>query len=101
MRKKNFQAALGSCLGLALAVFMIICISGPPAAAAPSGELVVLVDTLYFAFRFGWVGRKIAAGRIGPIPGPPLPLAILGLAPLGGFVTLWLVVLLVIGGVFP
>jgi ABC-type transport system substrate-binding protein len=46
MRKKNFQAALGSCLGLALAVFMIICISGPPVAAAPSGELVVLVDTL-------------------------------------------------------
>ncbi len=57
-----------------------------------------LAFTLYFAFRFGWVGRKIAAGRIGPIPKPPLPLPILGVAPLGGFVALWLVVILILGG---
>ena len=46
----------------------------------------------------GWVGRKIAAGRIGPIPAPGLPMPILGVAPIGGFVTLWLVLLLILGG---
>lgn len=58
-----------------------------------------LVFALYFAFRFGWVGRKIAAGRIGPIPKPPLPLPLLGLAPLGGFVAVWLILILILAGV--
>ena len=61
-------------------------------------NLVCLAFAIYFAFRFGWVGRKIAAGRIGPVPKPPLPLFILGVAPLGGFVTLWLVLLVILGG---
>ncbi len=62
---------------------------------------IVLIFTLYFALRFGWVGRKIAAGgKVGPIPLAPwgIPMPLLGLAPIGGFVTLWLVVLLVLGG---
>ncbi len=60
----------------------------------------MLLFTLYFALRFGWVGRKIPAGaKIGPIPlAPPVPMALLGLVPIGGFVTLWIVVLLVLGG---
>ncbi len=61
-------------------------------------NVICLLFAIYFAFRFGWVGRKIAAGRIGPVPKPPLPMPILGLAPLGGFVTLWLVLLVVLGG---
>jgi fumarate reductase subunit C len=61
-------------------------------------NVICLVFAIFFAFRFGWVGRKIAAGRIGPIPKPPLPMAILGIAPLGGFVTLWLVLLVILGG---
>jgi hypothetical protein len=61
-------------------------------------NILCLLFTIYFAFRFGWVGRKIAAGRIGPVPKPPLPLAVLGIAPLGGFVTLWLVLLVILGG---
>lgn len=59
---------------------------------------VVLVFTLFFAVRFGWVGRKIAAGRIGPVPPPPLPLPLLGILPVGGFVTLWIVVIAILGG---
>ena len=62
---------------------------------------LVLVFTLYFALRFGWVGRKIpAGGKIGPMPlAPPgIPMPLLGVAPIGGFVTLWLVVLLLLGG---
>lgn len=61
-------------------------------------SLLVLGFTLYFVFRFGWVGRKIGAGRIGPLPRPPLPLPVLGLAPLGGFATLWLILLAILGG---
>ena len=61
-------------------------------------SLVVLAFTLYFVFRFGWVGRKIGAGRVGPLPRPPLPLPVLGVAPLGGFVTLWLILLAILGG---
>ena len=68
--------------------------SGPELALST----LVLGMTLYFAFRFGWVGRKIGAGRIGPVPPPRLPLPILGLAPLGGFVTLWLILLAILGG---
>ena len=60
---------------------------------------VILLFTLYFVFRFGWVGRKIGAGRVGPLPRPPLPLPLLGVAPLGGFVTLWLILLAILAGV--
>ena len=52
-----------------------------------ASSTVVLLFTLYFVIRFGWVGRKIAAGRIGPMPRPPLPMPVLGIAPIGGFVT--------------
>jgi hypothetical protein len=72
-------------------------LSAPPLRAL---NLICLLFAIYFAFRFGWVGRKIAAGRIGPVPKPPLPLPILGVAPLGGFVTLWLVLLVILGGFF-
>lgn len=61
-------------------------------------SFVVLGFTLYFALRFAWVGRKIGAGRIGPVPRPPAPLPILGVAPIGGFVTLWLILLAILGG---
>jgi Fumarate reductase subunit C len=70
----------------------------PPFLALSS---VILLFTLYFAFRFGWVGRKIGAGRVGPLPRPPLPLPVLGIAPLGGFVTLWLILLAILAGVIP
>lgn len=62
-------------------------------------SVVVLGFSVYFAIRFGWVGRKIGAGRIGPVPPPPLPLPVLGILPIGGFVTLWLVLLIIMGGV--
>jgi hypothetical protein len=61
-------------------------------------HLFCLGFTLYFAIRFAWVGRKIAVGRIGPVPKPPLPLPILGVAPIGGFLTVWLVLLVILGG---
>ncbi|HXZ86784.1 MAG TPA: hypothetical protein VEI82_14980 [Myxococcota bacterium] len=64
-------------------------------------SLVVLAFTLYFAIRFGWVGRKIGAGRIGPVPRPPLPMPVLGVAPIGGFITLWLILLAILGGLLP
>ena len=64
-------------------------------------SVVVLLFTLYFVFRFAWVGRKIAAGRIGPVPRPPLPMPILGVAPIGGFVTFWLILLAILAGVLP
>lgn len=69
--------------------------------ATPAFRVVHLVCfgfTLYFAIRFAWVGRKIAVGRIGPIPGPPAPIGLLGIAPIGGFVTVWLVLLVILGG---
>ncbi|MCP4007133.1 MAG: hypothetical protein GY725_23370 [bacterium] len=59
---------------------------------------ILLGFSLYFALRFGWVGRKIAAGRIGPIPAPPVPLLFLGAAPIAGFVVLWLLILALLGG---
>ena len=73
---------------------------------SPPGALLTLVSlagSVYFAIRWGWVGRKIpAGGKIGPISlGMGMPMPLLGLGPIGGFVTLWLVVLLVLGGVFP
>jgi Fumarate reductase subunit C len=62
---------------------------------------VVLLFTLYFVIRFAWVGRKIAAGRIGPIPRPPMPLPLLGVAPLLGSSVLWLILLAIFGGLLP
>jgi len=62
---------------------------------------VVLSFTLYFVIRFAWVGRKIAAGRIGPVPRPPLPMALLGVAPLLGSIPLWLILLAIFGGLLP
>ncbi len=64
---------------------------------------VVLVFTLYFALRFGWVGRKIpAGGKLGPIPlAPGIPMPLVGVATIGGFATLWILVLLVLGGALP
>jgi len=62
-------------------------------------SLLLLGFTLYFAIRFGWVGRKIAAGRIGPIPGPPAPLFALGVAPISGYLVVWLLILAILGGV--
>ena len=62
---------------------------------------IVLLFTLYFVIRFAWVGRKIAAGRIGPIPRPPLPMPLLGVAPLLGSIPLWLILLAIFGGLLP
>lgn len=61
-------------------------------------SIVALLFTLYFAIRFFWVGRKIAAGRIGPIPGPPLPMPALGVLPIGAIFTAWLILLAILGG---
>ena len=61
-------------------------------------SLFVLAFALYFVIRFAWVGRKIAVGRIGPIPGPPLPMPLLGAGPLLGAVPLWLIVFAILGG---
>jgi fumarate reductase subunit C len=64
--------------------------------------LIVLANTIYFALRFGWVGRKIAGARLMGIPvAPPAPLAVHGAMVCGGFVMVWLVVLLVLFGVLP
>jgi fumarate reductase subunit C len=61
-------------------------------------SLAIFGFTVYFAIRFFWVGRKIAVGRIGPIPGPPLPMFALGVLPIGGIVTVWLVLLVILSG---
>ena len=61
----------------------------------------VLGFTLYFVIRFAWVGRKIAAGRIGPIPRPPMPMPVLGVAPLLASIPLWLILLAIFGGLLP
>ena len=61
-------------------------------------SLAILGFTIYFAVRFFWVGRKIAKGRIGPIPGPPLPMFALGVLPIGGIVTVWLILLAILAG---
>lgn len=70
--------------------------------ASPSALLLtglVLAHTLFFAIRFGWMARKIAAGRIHGIPlAPPLSLSLLGILPIAGFVSAWLAVLLLLGG---
>jgi fumarate reductase subunit C len=62
---------------------------------------VVLGFTLYFVIRFAWVGRKIAAGRIGPVPRPPVPMPLIGVAPLAGSALLWVILLAIFGGLLP
>ena len=75
-----YLAALGSPLGLGL-------------------TLVVLTNAVYFALRFGWVGRKIAGARLAGIRvAPPAPLVVHGVLLPAGFVMVWVVVLLVLGG---
>jgi fumarate reductase subunit C len=112
-RYRNYTVFAATCIPMAVAAFELLhgvsalgkgeeawnawrasLATGPVRAL----NVVCLLFALYFSFRFGWVGRKIAAGRIGPVPKPPLPMAILGIAPLGGFVTLWLVLFIVLGG---
>jgi hypothetical protein len=63
---------------------------------------IVLAFTIYFALRFGWVGRKIpAGGKLGPIPmAPGVPMPLLGTAPIAASVAMWIVVLLILGGAF-
>lgn len=112
-RYRNYTLFAATCIPMAIAALELLLgvaalgksedawrawlasLASPPMRAI---NLVCLLFSIYFAFRFGWVGRKIAAGRIGPIPRPPLPMPILGIAPLGGFVTLWLVLLVILGG---
>jgi fumarate reductase subunit C len=59
---------------------------------------VCLLFTVYFTIRWAWLTRKIAAGRVGPIPGPPLPLFLLFLGTLGAFFLGLIVTLMIVGG---
>jgi fumarate reductase subunit C len=59
---------------------------------------VCLLFTLYFTTRWAWLTRKIAAGRVGPIPRPRLPLFALFLGTLSVFAVAFLVTLVIIGG---
>jgi hypothetical protein len=61
-------------------------------------DLVVLAFALYFVARWSWIGRKIAVGRIGPIPPNPLPMSLLGAGPLVLYAIVWIVVLMFLGG---
>ena len=57
-----------------------------------------LLFTAYFTLRWAWLTRKIAAGRVGPIPRPPLPLFVLFLGTLGAFAVGFFVTLMIVGG---
>jgi fumarate reductase subunit C len=57
-----------------------------------------LLFTLYFTVRWAWLTRKIAAGRVGPIPRPPLPMFMLFLGTLGAFSLGLIVTLMIVGG---
>ena len=59
---------------------------------------VSLLFTLYFTVRWAWLTRKIAAGRVGPIPGPKLPLFVLFLGTFSAFFVGLIVTLLIVGG---
>jgi fumarate reductase subunit C len=61
-------------------------------------NLVALGFALYFAGRWSWIGRKIAVGRVGPVPRNPLPMPLLGILPLLVFAVVWILVLMVLGG---
>jgi fumarate reductase subunit C len=54
--------------------------------------------TLFFTVRWAWLTRKIAAGRVGPIPRPPLPMFLLFLGTLSAFFVSWIVTLMIVGG---
>ena len=62
-------------------------------------SLLVLGFTLYFMIRWAWLSRKIGAGRVGPIPGPGLPLPVLFLGLLVAFTARLIVTLMILGGV--
>lgn len=57
-----------------------------------------LLFTAYFTIRWAWLTRKIAAGRVGPIPRPPLPLFMLFLGTLSAFFVGLIVTLMIVGG---
>jgi fumarate reductase subunit C len=57
-----------------------------------------LLFTLYFTARWAWLTRKIAAGRVGPIPRPPFPLFVLFIGTLGAFVVGLILTLMIVGG---
>jgi fumarate reductase subunit C len=76
------------------------------AALASPGALLatalISLHTLFFAIRFGWMARKIAAGKVKGVPlAPPLPLSLLGVVPISAFASTWLLVLLLLGGGLP
>lgn len=59
---------------------------------------ISLLFTAYFTIRWAWLTRKIAAGRVGPIPRPPLPMFLLFLGTLGAFFVGLIVTLMIVGG---
>ena len=69
---------------------------GQPVALVLSA--VVLAFSLYFVIRWSWIGRKIGVGRVGPVPRNPLPMPVIGIAPIVLFALVWVVVLMVLGG---
>jgi fumarate reductase subunit C len=69
---------------------------GTPAIRALSWAC--LLFTLYFTTRWAWLTRKIAAGRVGPIPRPPFPLFVLFLGTFSAFLVGLLVTLMIVGG---
>ena len=69
---------------------------GQPAALVLS--LIVLAFSVYFVIRWSWIGRKIGVGRVGPIPRNPLPMPVIGIAPIAVFAVVWVIVLMVLGG---
>ena len=59
--------------------------------------LLLLLATVFFALRWVYVGRKVPAVKLGPIPAPSMTVALI--ASVAGLVTLWLVVLVLLSGV--
>ena len=74
----GYQAALASVPGLLL-------------------SSVLMIGTLFFAFRWLRVGAKIPGVKLGPIPAPGVGLILVG--HFAGFVTLTALLLLILGGV--
>ncbi|MCE2390364.1 MAG: hypothetical protein J4G09_02660 [Proteobacteria bacterium] len=70
---------------------------GHPAVLALS--LAVFGFSVYFTLRWMWIGRKIMVGRVGPVPGPPIPMAGLGLGGIALCFATGIGVLLLLGGV--
>jgi fumarate reductase subunit C len=61
-------------------------------------NILVLGFTVYFTIRWAWLSRKIGAGRVGPIPGPGLPLPVLFGGLLAAFIAGFVVTLMLLGG---